>query len=135
MTNDIRSPARLAEDYIIHGTWDAKAIEQLDDTALDQLFDCLGARAAVELAAANVDEGHGYELDEETRQEAQALQSFYLSEVARVRASKAAPGEMLTKSATWLKIEPVSRIATFSYDCFRGGSPISHPLSCKMLRI
>jgi hypothetical protein len=119
MTKDIRSPARLAENYIIDGTWDAKAIERLDETAIEELFDCLGARAAVELAASNVDEGHYYELDDETRQEAQALQSFYLSEVAKVRASKAAASEMLIDSATWLKIEPVLKDRDFLLRLFQ----------------
>jgi hypothetical protein len=112
MTKINPNPGRLAEDYIVSGAWDADIVDRLNADELEQLFNHLLARAAVEAAAAALEPGC-LELDADAQAAVLSLQSFYLGEVARVRAAKPDAAAMLLKPATWLAIEPILRDRDF----------------------
>lgn len=112
MTKIEPNPGKLAEDYIVSGAWDVDIVNRLDAEGLDQLFDHLASRAAVEAAAATMTP-EPLELTADEQAAVLSLQSFYLGEVARVRAAKPDAAAMLLKPATWLAIEPVLRDRDF----------------------
>ncbi len=103
--------ANLAEKFIEKGLWDADLVEQLDDAAIDELFEHLVAHSAVETAAATADV-QPVVLDDEQQAAVLSLQSYYLGEVAR-RPKAAAAEQHLARPSTWLAIEPAVRDRDF----------------------
>lgn len=101
----------LAEKFIEQGLWDANLFAQLDDAAIDELFEHLVAHSAVETAAANADVA-SVVLDEEQHAAVLSLQSYYLGEVAR-RSEAGSAEQQLARPSTWLAIEPAVRDRDF----------------------
>ena len=112
MNPTLPNPNKLAEDFILSGAWDTAAVDRLSATDLDQLFNHLVARAAVETAASSIDP-MPEELDAKAQAAVCSLQSFYLGELMRARASSPDPASKLPKAATWLAIQPVLRDRDF----------------------
>jgi hypothetical protein len=101
----------LAEKFIEQGLWDADLVEQLDDAAIDELFEHLVAHSAVETAAATADV-EPVVLNDEQQTAVVNLQSYYLGEVAR-RPEPASAEQQLARPSTWLAIEPAVRDRDF----------------------
>ena len=101
----------LAEKFIEQGLWDAELVAQLDDAAIDELFEHLVAHSAVETAAASADLD-SVVLDDEQQAAVLNLQSYYLGEVAR-RPEAGSAAQQLARPSTWLAIEPAVRDRDF----------------------
>lgn len=101
----------LAEKFIEQGRWDAELVAQLDDAAIDELFEHLVAHLAVEAAASTADM-ESVVLDDEQQAAVLSLQSYYLGEVAR-RPEAGAAERQLAHPSTWLAIEPAVRDRDF----------------------
>jgi|GEM_PF-2864017 len=101
----------LAEKFIEQGQWDAELVAELDDAAIDELFEHLVAHAAIETAAATADVD-SVVLDDEQQAAVLSLQSHYLGEVARRHEAESAQ-QQLARPSTWLAIEPAVRDRDF----------------------